>query len=85
MLNLQAKHFGISAKNKIQNIQFENQKQKNLHLEKAQRIQLNKSLDYGTFQVKPRKHLSEVSHLMEQVHQMTNNHPVGLKATNHLR
>ena len=50
MIRLQAKHFGMSVKNKVQNLKFEDQRQKNLHLEKQKKDILNQNDNiYSTF------------------------------------
>lgn len=61
MLVLRAKHFGFDVKNKINKASLQESHKRGLEYEMDKKTSLNINQFNNTYQIRPKRHLSEVS------------------------
>jgi len=85
MLRLQAKHFGVDAKNKLNKVALEHQQAKNVLIETQVKKEISVNDAGDKFKIKSHKHLRDVGHQMDKMYEMDSRIPRGLKTINQAR
>lgn len=86
MLRLQARHFGVDAKNKINKASLDSVKQRNVQFEQAKKDQINTSPYRGAYSLRPKWHREEIGEIVDKITLMDEvRKPSGLKNLNHAR